>query len=253
MGHARERQRAVVFPVLLLDAGLALVAVGVVSFFSSVTQGHGALIAAVGLLFVVVALALPARTIRLEGPPMALDRLMPEYEFGESHEIRVHASAERVYRAIREVTAPEIRFFRLLTWIRSPRLPGQRTESILNPSATRPILEIALGSGFFLVLEEPGREVVVGTLVHCENASRPTTAAELLAMRDGELAKAFMNFAVLEAGGGFTSVVTQTRIHATSSAAARPFAAYWRLIYPGSALIRRMWLRAIRARAEASS
>ncbi|HYW41393.1 MAG TPA: hypothetical protein VE959_00970 [Bryobacteraceae bacterium] len=28
------------------------------------------------------------------------------------------------------------------------------------------------------------------------------------------------------------------------------FAAYWRMIYPGSALIRRMWLRAIKRRAE---
>jgi hypothetical protein len=27
--------------------------------------------------------------------------------------------------------------------------------------------------------------------------------------------------------------------------------AYWRVIYPGSALIRRMWLRAVRLRAEA--
>jgi len=31
------------------------------------------------------------------------------------------------------------------------------------------------------------------------------------------------------------------------------FAAYWRVIYPGSALIRVMWLRAIKQRAEAAS
>jgi hypothetical protein len=241
-----------VLAVLLLDAGLALVTIAVLSRFSSVTRGHDALVAVIGLLFVVVALALPARAIRLEGPPLALERLMPEYEFGESHEIRVQASAARVYRAIREVTASEIRFFRLLTWIRAPRLPGQGKESILNPGATRPILDIALGSGFFLVHEEPGRELVVGTLVCCSGAARPTTGAELLAMRDGDLAKAFMNFAVIDAGGGTTRVVTQTRIHATRCAAALRFATYWRLIYPGSAFIRRMWLRAIRDRAEAS-
>jgi hypothetical protein len=33
-------------------------------------------------------------------------------------------------------------------------------------------------------------------------------------------------------------------------ATARRFALYWRAIYPSSALIRRMWLRAIRERAE---
>lgn len=32
--------------------------------------------------------------------------------------------------------------------------------------------------------------------------------------------------------------------------ATRAFAAYWRMIHPGSALIRVMWLRAIRLRAE---
>jgi hypothetical protein len=34
------------------------------------------------------------------------------------------------------------------------------------------------------------------------------------------------------------------------TAARQRFAAYWRVIYPGSALIRRMWLRAIARRTE---
>jgi len=40
-----------------------------------------------------------------------------------------------------------------------------------------------------------------------------------------------------------------TRVFASGPAARRRFAAYWRVIYPGSALIRRMWLRAIERRA----
>jgi hypothetical protein len=39
-------------------------------------------------------------------------------------------------------------------------------------------------------------------------------------------------------------------VHATDDSARRKFARYWRVIYPGSALIRRMWLRAIKLRAE---
>jgi hypothetical protein len=61
-----------------------------------------------------------------------------------------------------------------------------------------------------------------------------------------------MNFH-LEEKDGSVQLVTQTRIQATDSVAERRFAAYWRLIYPGSALIRRMWLRAIRDRAEAAA
>jgi hypothetical protein len=58
-----------------------------------------------------------------------------------------------------------------------------------------------------------------------------------------------MNFFVTADGPGGSIVSTETRVFANSAAASRRFAAYWRIIYPGSALIRRMWLRAIERRA----
>jgi hypothetical protein len=45
-------------------------------------------------------------------------------------------------------------------------------------------------------------------------------------------------------------LTTETRVLATDSRTRRLFAAYWRLILPGSALMRRTWLAAIRRRAE---
>jgi hypothetical protein len=45
-------------------------------------------------------------------------------------------------------------------------------------------------------------------------------------------------------------VTTETRVFADNAAAARRFAVYWRVIQPGSDLIRRGWLRAIKRRAE---
>lgn len=59
-----------------------------------------------------------------------------------------------------------------------------------------------------------------------------------------------MNFFVTDAGDGASRVVTETRILATDAAARRRFGLYWRVIYPGSALIRVMWLRAVKRRAE---
>jgi hypothetical protein len=59
-----------------------------------------------------------------------------------------------------------------------------------------------------------------------------------------------MNFRLEDAGDGTTLITTETRIYATDASARRRFAGYWRVIYPGSALIRRMWLRAIARRAE---
>jgi hypothetical protein len=98
--------------------------------------------------------------------------------------------------------------------------------------------------------------IVVGTVVHFPpdvSRARPRTADEFLALRDrAGFALAAMNFAIRPGSAGTSVVSTETRVYATDAAARRRFAVYWRIIYPGSALIRRMWLRAIRLRAEAA-
>jgi hypothetical protein len=45
-------------------------------------------------------------------------------------------------------------------------------------------------------------------------------------------------------------VITETRVYAGTPAARRRFAIYWRFIRPGSGIIRRSWLEAIKRRAE---
>jgi hypothetical protein len=62
-----------------------------------------------------------------------------------------------------------------------------------------------------------------------------------------------MNFLVTGDGAGGSRVSTETRVFANSVPARRRFAAYWRVIYPGSAIIRRMWLRAIARRATSAA
>jgi hypothetical protein len=253
----------------LLYAGLVLSLLGVVTLVRPIrrlrvpTRRRAMVVLASGAALVIVAAMLPAATIRVAQPRTRLDEIMPAWQFGERHETLIHADAARVERSIRAVTAREIRLFRLLTWIRNPRLPSSRgPESILAPSADRPILEVALGSGFMMLAEEPQREMVFGTLVlvprelrqlppeELQRLRREFTPAAFAALDKPGYAKAVMNFRLEDAGGGWTRVVTETRVFATDDHARRRFAAYWRTIYPGSALIRRMWLRAIRARAE---
>jgi hypothetical protein len=180
---------------------------------------------------------------------MAIDEVLPAYQFGEHHETRIAAPPDRVLAAAKAVTAPEIRLFRLLTWLRSPRLRDRGRESVLNPSADQPILEVALRSGFVLLREDPGRETVFGAVVCC-GARHPPRSAEEFAALEGSLARAVMNFHVADAGGSVSRLVTQTRVAASDAQAERLFARYWRVIYRGSALIRIMWLRAIKRRAE---
>jgi hypothetical protein len=69
-------------------------------------------------------------------------------------------------------------------------------------------------------------------------------------LRAPGFALASMNFLVEPSIGNSCLVTTETRVYATDSASVSKFGRYWRLIYPGSTLIRRMWLRAIKRRAE---
>jgi hypothetical protein len=59
-----------------------------------------------------------------------------------------------------------------------------------------------------------------------------------------------MNFLIEPDRAGGTLVSTETRVYASTVSARRVFSVYWRVILPGSALIRQMWLRAIKRRAE---
>lgn len=225
--------------MLVVDLGLVLIAAGFLR----------PPLAVLGLVVFLIGLWLPARPFRFPGSPMAgLDAVIPSYEFGEHHEIVVRASPSVVYAAVLAVTAREIRFFRLLTFVRAPHL-GQAPESILNPDPDRPIVDVATRTMFLLLHEEPDREVVLGALLPPGSQTKPGSAAEFLDRR-GSFSRAAMNFHLTPQPDGTTRLVTETRIAASDAAARRKFAAYWRLIYPGSAFIRHQWLRAIRRRAE---
>jgi hypothetical protein len=258
-------------PVVLVDLGLALAFLGTVSLLVPLARlgvptrrralavlFAGGMVAAVGAL-------LPAPTHTVTRAESALDRIVPTWQFDERHETLVRATPAAVERAVREVTAREIRLFRLLTWLRSPRLPGRgEPESILAPPPDEPILAVALRSGFQALAQEPRRELVFGTLVlvpeelrelppaELEKRRRAFTAERFAALADPGFAKAAMTFRWRDEGGGVTRLVTETRIFATDEGARRRFGVYWRLIYPGSSLIRYGWLAAIRARAERS-
>lgn len=243
--------------VLLMDAGLAVGFVALaclvkpLRFLGLGTRRRAAGALAASGLLVAASVAWPAPLRRALSSACLLDDYLPAWQFSEHHEIRVHAPAAQAYDAILKVTAGEIRLFRALTWLREPRLPGTKhRESILNPSPDKPILDVATSSGFFVLAEEPGREIVLGTFVIVPERPHISSSKEFAELDRPGYAKAAMNFRVTDDGGGWTRVTTETRVVATDDATRRRFAAYWRVIYPGSSLIRRMWLDAVRSRAE---
>ena len=218
-----------------------------IAIFGISNRAQGAILLAVGATLVAIGWAWPTGERRVDSVRTRLDELVPVSQFSERHSIRVMASRPRVYRAIREVTAKEIRLFRVLTWIRRLGRPGR--ESILNAPGDVPLLEVATRTGFAQLAEEPDREIVIGTSVMFPPGWR-FSPEDFKPPHAPGLALAAMNFRVEDATPGVCIVTTETRVFASDGSARRRFAIYWRTIYPGSALIRRMWLRAVKKRAE---
>ncbi|MBI3912658.1 MAG: hypothetical protein HY327_00465 [Chloroflexi bacterium] len=181
-----------------------------------------------------------------------LDRFLPHYHIHELHSITIHAPASRSFRALHELTAREIWLTRPLFFLRSlpARLKGKRGFARFDDA---PLLTQIARENFVLLGEEADRELVLGTIgkfwQSAGGMQRFRNAEEFVAFNTPGFAKATMNFHVSEAGG-VTRLTTETRIVCTDAEARKKFARYWRLIYPGSALIRVIWLRAIRKRAE---
>jgi hypothetical protein len=187
----------------------------------------------------------------MPAPAKWLDRLLPEWDVHEVHSTRIGAQPMTIHRALSELTSNEIWLLRALMTVRSLGARG--------PDGSRPLLETAQEGGFAILALEPGREVVLGVIGRFwqlrQRSIQPIRSpADFTSFAEPGFARAAMNFLVEPLDGGRECrVTTETRVSATDAGARRAFRAYWTLVHPGSAFIRRMWLRALKRRAEAGA
>jgi hypothetical protein len=216
---------------VVLYLGLLLIAVAIVLAVIRRARAAGATLV-MGLVMVVAAIFWPANVQHASGRATHLDAVMPAWQFNEVHSIHVNAPPQKVFDSIRPVTAGEIRFFRTLIAIR--RLGRPLPPGILNAPENESLLDLATRTSFRYLANDPPRELVVATIV-----VRPRAVI------------ATMNFLVMPERDG-SRLSTETRVYANTDSARRRFAVYWRVIHPGSDIIRRSWLRAIKRRAEST-
>jgi len=230
-------------------------------FLAIKTRWQALAVMAAGFVVVIIGASLPTTESRISAPRTQLDEFIPAWQFSEFHSIRIAAPNEKVYTALKQVTAEEILFFHTLVWIRRMGRPGP--ESILNPPPNTPLLDVAIRTTFIPLADEPNREFLIGTLVAAPRgwhpSGAPTPEGFKSIFHQTGFAPAAMNFRLDDCSarsGGATSagpctlLTTETRVYAADARTRRAFARYWRLIYPGSSLIRSMWLRAVKKRVE---
>ena len=211
----------------------------------------GLLAALLGIGLGLLGVGMPVDETVVERPRERPDAYMPRYQFHERHALAVAATPLEVDSAIRAVTADDIRFYRALTWVR--RFGRRGPESLLDAPRGVPMLALATRTGFHLLADEPGREIVLGVAgpvsASARSAARARVPRPFVAAADG-YASIAMNFRLVPNGRGGSVLSTETRLFAPDAGTRRQLATYWRVIHPGSALIRQGWLDAIRRRAE---
>jgi hypothetical protein len=184
-----------------------------------------------------------------------LDRLVPSFQAVERHSTTIAASPDQVWAALSQVTASELRVFRVLMGVRA--LPGRLARSPrARFDADEPLLGWAVRFGFSILGEDARRELVVGAIGQPWRLAGGRGMAvaggqDFAAFDQPGYAKMAANFRLdLIAGGRATRLSTETRVACTDPSSARRFGRYWRLIRPASGAIRRSWLTAIKRRVE---
>jgi hypothetical protein len=176
-----------------------------------------------------------------------LDEFLPRYDVNDLHSISTSAEPAAVMDAIRTVTPAEVPLLVALMAVRSvPALLHGRRLPLRGP-----LLDGFRRSGF-VTLRETADELVmggVGRFWRPTGGLREIEAADFREFAEPGWAKGAFNFQITRVGAR-TVVTTETRVGTTDVRARRNFGRYWRVIHPGSALIRVAWLRAIRRRAE---
>ena len=145
-----------------------------------------------------------------------LDTVVPEYEVWERHSVALPVSPRRALEVALSTSAAPDRIVRTLLRVRGLGIPRGSLEQF---ATTPPFRELARTDTEFVAgLSPHGLEIAFDFRAE----PRP----------DGSL------------------LTTETRVHALTPRARRVFRAYWLVVGPFSALIRRRWLKAIARAAE---
>ena len=156
------------------------------------------------------------------------------YHHRERHSLHVEASPEAALAAARETELDDVPLVAVLL-----RLRG------LGAARGRPLWSSLQARGFRL--HDPETLVLVGRPWSPRGGIHDVE--NFVRFDEPGYAKMALDLRALPEGTG-ARLETETRVFLTDAAARRRFALYWLAVRPFSGLVRRLWLRAAKRRAE---
>lgn len=174
---------------------------------------------------------------------MLLEDALPIARWHETHRVPSHVCPADLLQAFADLTWAEVPVFRALMGVRG--LVGARQRGDAR------VYDWFVSSGFVELARTDDEILIVSIQPAVPKRAVPPAPQTIREFRDfaepGCIKIAF-NFSAADG-----QLSTVTRVDATDARARRLFAAYWLVIRPWSGLIRRVWLRAIRSRANKSA
>ncbi|MGH2709738.1 MAG: hypothetical protein ACRDH9_00845 [Actinomycetota bacterium] len=175
-----------------------------------------------------------------------IDEVLPEVDYRSRHDRHVHASSENVASAIEQyiIGRDSSILVRLLVRMRGLRMPSG------------PVRDVLRRSGFTILAERPGQEIVAGTtgrfwtLREQANMHAPLDLEDFDAFARPGWAKAAMTIRIEPREDGSSTLVTETRVLCMDERARHRFAPYWAFIRVFSGWIRKDLLSGIARLAE---
>lgn len=188
---------------------------------------------------------------------MLLDEFLPRPDATERHAVRVHAAPDAVFEAMWRVDigGPVTRAL-LAARVLPAALGGSpAARARLHDLRAGPAMTLRglRGTGFTLLGERPGEEVVLGLTGRFwtpRGDILATDPAHFAAGPPAGAAQAAWSFTVTPDVDGGTLLATETRVRCADATTRRRFRAYWLVVRPFSGLLRWLMLRAIRREAE---
>ena len=186
--------------------------------------------------------------------PLLLDSYLAEYDVAEVHACIVNGDVKTTWEAIRNADLSSIPVVHSLLMLRS--LPG-RLRAINSGQAAPAPPPFSFGDmprvGFQVLGERPA-EIAFGFVGKPWKVGSEQPLAigrdDFAAFSDPGYAKVAFSIQAKPYGTHRTLITTETRTATTDAATRRRFAAYWKLIGPFSALIRRLILRQVTSHVE---
>jgi hypothetical protein len=178
-----------------------------------------------------------------------LDQFMPEYEVAERHHVRVAAPAATVLSVAVDIDLHQSLIARGLFRARELLL-GANPDAVERP---RGLLAQMTSLGWRVLAEEPGRELVVGSVTQPWLANvvfRGVSPADFRAFSEPGYVKIVWTLRADRLSDGESIFRTETRVATTDATARAKFRWYWARFSPGIVLIRRVLLGPLKTTAE---